>query len=385
MAAPASYSRRSFVGNAAATTVPLGLGAADGSCTIASATNWPSGSGGDFLVVIDRGQNTEELAWSSGVSGTTLTFALRGAQGTSGVAHAAGCTIALSMGSQDLDEANQVVSGVLGQSGAAKGDILTMLSAAGPNTLTRVGIGGTGALLQVVSGLPAWLSVGAAGTLLQGGTNPSYGVVSGALPLTPAKITTTQAMVAGTAYAATSGTFTATLPAPAVGVTCQITNYGSGIVTVAQHSAEVIYGLGMTSAGVASFTLGTYGATATLLSLDGTSWWVVAGQQDSGWLTTGLANSWANALGTWGYRLVGNRVYLRGDLHSGANNSSPFTLPSGFRPPQLVLGSSAAYDNSTIPQPSMMTIATNGVATAYYVAGAGLANYSIDTIQFTVD
>ena len=156
MAAPASYSRRSFVGNAAATTVPLGLGAADGSCTIASATNWPSGSGGDFLVVIDRGQNTEELAWSSGVSGTTLTFALRGAQGTSGVAHAAGCTIALSMGSQDLDEANQVVAGVLGQSGAAKGDILAMLSAAGPNTLTRVPIGTSTQVLGVAAGLPAW-------------------------------------------------------------------------------------------------------------------------------------------------------------------------------------------------------------------------------------
>ena len=156
MAAPASYSRRSFVGNAAATTVPLGLGAADGSCTIASATNWPSGSGGDFLVVIDRGQNTEELAWSSGVSGTTLTFALRGAQGTSGVAHAAGCTIALSMGSQDLDEANQVVAAVLGQSGAAKGDIPVILSAAGPNTLTRVGIGTSTQVLGVSAGLPAW-------------------------------------------------------------------------------------------------------------------------------------------------------------------------------------------------------------------------------------
>lgn len=156
MAAPASYSRRSYVGNAAATTVPLGLGASDGSCALASATNWPSGSGGDFLVVIDRGLNTEELAWGSATSGTTLTFAARGAQGTTGVAHAAGCTIALSFGQQDLDESNQVVNQVLGQASAAKGDILAMLSAAGPNTLTRVPIGTSGQLLGVAAGLPAW-------------------------------------------------------------------------------------------------------------------------------------------------------------------------------------------------------------------------------------
>lgn len=112
---------------------------------------------------------------------------------------------------------------------------------------------------------------------------------------------------------------------------------------------------------------------------------VAKNMADSGWITAALANSWANALGTWGYRLIGNRVYLRGDINGGANNSSPFTLPTGYRPAQFVLGSSAAYDNSTIPQPSMMTIATNGVATAYYVAGAGLANFSIDCISFSVD
>ena len=176
MAAPASYSRRSFVGNAAATTVPLGLGSGDGSCTIASATNWPSGSGGDFLVVIDRGLNTEELAWSSGVSGTTLTFAARGAQGTSGVSHAAGCTIALSMGQQDLDEANQVVAGVLGQSGAAKGDILYMLSAAGPNTLKNLAVGSNGSVLSAASGVPAYTAAGTSGQLLQsaGSSPPTF-------------------------------------------------------------------------------------------------------------------------------------------------------------------------------------------------------------------
>lgn len=156
MAAPAAYLRRSYVGNASGTTVPLGIATGDGSCALASGTNWPSGSGGDFLVVIDRGLNTEEKAWGSSTSGTTLTFAARGAEGTTAQAHGTGCSIALCTGSQDADESNQVANQVLGQSGAAKGDILAMLSAVGPNTLTRVPIGTTSMTLGVSSGLPAY-------------------------------------------------------------------------------------------------------------------------------------------------------------------------------------------------------------------------------------
>jgi hypothetical protein len=197
MAAPAAYSRRSYVGNASATTVPLGMASGDSSCALASGTNWPSGSGGDFLVVIDRSLNTEEKAWCSSTSGTTLTFAARGAEGTTAQLHTAGCSIALCTGSQDADEANQVANQVFGQASAAKGDILAMLSTAGPNTLTRVPIGTSTQVLGVASGLPAWETPA-----------NGYGIAGfAANPMTPAvSLTSTTAWLTGANVTLTANT-----------------------------------------------------------------------------------------------------------------------------------------------------------------------------------
>lgn len=230
MAAPASYSRRSYVGNAAATTIPLGLGSSDGSCALASGTNWPSGSGGDFLVVIDRGQNSEEKAWCSATSGTILTFAQRGAEGTGAVSHGAGCTIALCIGSMDGDEANQVVSQVLGQASAAKGDILAMLSAAGPNTLTRIPIGSTGQVLSATSGgLPAWATV----------PSPTLGQIEGFFTASN-QILLGTGSASGTLASLTSGYgitgFVANPPAPAVTFTT-VTSFITSNVSLTSNTA----------------------------------------------------------------------------------------------------------------------------------------------------
>lgn len=153
-----AYARRSFNGGAVATTVANGIGIGDGSCTIASASGWPSGSGGHFFVDVDKGLPTEEKIECSGLAGTLLTFAGSGrnADGSTAFAHGPNCSISVCHVAQDDDEANQAVSGLLGQSGAAKGDILAMNSVGPPNVLTRVPIGTAGQLLGVSSGLPAW-------------------------------------------------------------------------------------------------------------------------------------------------------------------------------------------------------------------------------------
>lgn len=103
-----AYDRRSFAGAAVATTLD---GAIDGSAlsiTIAASTGWPSGSNGDFFVVIDRGTATEEKVQIASRTSLSLTVATggRGADGTAAVAHSSGAAIELCLTAVDLDEAN---------------------------------------------------------------------------------------------------------------------------------------------------------------------------------------------------------------------------------------------------------------------------------------
>jgi hypothetical protein len=154
MASSAPYARRSFAGGAVATTIPTGMGSSDTSFTLAASTGWSFAN--DFFVVVDRGLSSEEKIECTGIAGLVVSVAVRGADDTSAQAHVAGCTVQVCHVAQDDDEANQVVSAVLGQSGAAKGDILYMLSASGPNTLSRLGIGTSAQVLGVSAGVPVW-------------------------------------------------------------------------------------------------------------------------------------------------------------------------------------------------------------------------------------
>lgn len=182
-----AYARRQFAGGAVLTTVPLQIGSSDTSFTLATggSTNWPDGSGGNFTVVVDAA--TPEKINCSARSGLVVTVASggRGYDGTSAVQHPAGSAIQCVHIAQDDDEANQVVNQVLGQASAAKGDILAMLSAAGPNTLTRVPLGATGTIMQAqATGLPGFSAtlLQLASSSLGNGTNnsTSYAVLNGA-------------------------------------------------------------------------------------------------------------------------------------------------------------------------------------------------------------
>jgi len=102
--------------------------------------------------------------------------------------------------------------------------------------------------------------------------------------------------------------------------------------------------------------------------------------QDSGWKAPTLGALWKNAGGenmTCAYRKQGNVVRLRGIIEGGANESSPFTLPEGFRPTATI---SPAVGTSTLGKAARLVITAAGVIKVFYEAGI----VSIDT-TFTVD
>lgn len=107
-----AYERRSFAGGAVPTSITASINGSDLSISIADATGWPDGSGGDFYVVIDRGTASEEKVLVDTRTATTLTVAGggRGSDGTTGVAHTNGASIEHCAVAKDLDEANAHLS-----------------------------------------------------------------------------------------------------------------------------------------------------------------------------------------------------------------------------------------------------------------------------------
>ena len=79
-------------GNSASTTLSSSVSNTDTSFPLTSDTNFLSGGG---LVIVDEGQVTEELAYYTGKSGSSLTVPLvnRGLEGGSPQAHSAGATV----------------------------------------------------------------------------------------------------------------------------------------------------------------------------------------------------------------------------------------------------------------------------------------------------
>jgi hypothetical protein len=133
----AAYDRRSFEGAAAATTLSSGINSTDTTFAITSTTGWPDGSGGDFLVSLDRGLAGEEKILCSSRSGFTVTVsggvAGRGVDDTSAASHSSGATAEHVLGARDADEANYAVSQTVGKV-TTKGD---RILASGANTFVR--------------------------------------------------------------------------------------------------------------------------------------------------------------------------------------------------------------------------------------------------------
>lgn len=100
--------RREYKGNAARTTLSADITAVSTTFSGANFTNWPTGAGGNFFVIIDRGLSGEEKILCSSRSGNTITVAGggRGSDDTSAAAHTAGAFIEHGLTKTDADEAN---------------------------------------------------------------------------------------------------------------------------------------------------------------------------------------------------------------------------------------------------------------------------------------
>lgn len=103
-----AYERRTFTGGAVATTITGAINASDTGIDLTDATGWPTGSAGDFAVVINRGEADEEKVLIDSRSSLTLTVATsgRGVDGSSAQSHSAGATIEVTLLARDLDEPN---------------------------------------------------------------------------------------------------------------------------------------------------------------------------------------------------------------------------------------------------------------------------------------
>lgn len=193
----------------------------------------------------------------------------------------------------------------------------------------------------------------------------------------PASGSGTVSAVSGGHYIVSSGNTPITLPTPFPGARVKVTNYGSGTPVVSQNASEKIFGLGLGSAGSANFSLGTYGATATCES-DGVSWYITAGNADSGWLGFAYQNSWSSSGANAAYRKIASTVRFRGNITGGTSATEFAQLPAGFRPT-----ASGAYAcvYSVTETFATVTIDAGGNCTMY----TGGTPVDVGGITYTVD
>ena len=127
------------------TTITGSINSSDTSITIDSSTGWPAGTNGEFFVVINKGQSTEEKVRVDTRSGSTLTVTSsgRGVDGTTAASHAAGESIQVCATAFDLDEANKAVAELVKKATAA-GQVPVV---SGANEYTMVASGTSGRIL----------------------------------------------------------------------------------------------------------------------------------------------------------------------------------------------------------------------------------------------
>jgi hypothetical protein len=135
-----AYTRRTYAGGAAATTISGALASNGTSITIAAYTGWPYHATDPFYVVVAPGTATEEkiLVTRTTSTSTTLNVVTRGVDGTTAAAQASGATIYPVFTAVDADEANAVASTL-----TTKGDLLTYTGTA----YARTGVGSNNTVL----------------------------------------------------------------------------------------------------------------------------------------------------------------------------------------------------------------------------------------------
>jgi hypothetical protein len=101
---------------------------------------------------------------------------------------------------------------------------------------------------------------------------------------------------------------------------------------------------------------------------------------DTAWIAvSAFTNAWVNFGAPQfaaAYRLVGNRVYLRGCIKTGTIGTTAFTLPAGYRP-QATVGFACA-SNSAFGQ------ARVGTTGAVVIDAGSNVQFFLDTIAFDI-
>ena len=248
--------RFQHAGAAPATGIASPIGSSDGTFTVLSATGWPDGSVGPFVVVLDPGGAAEEKVLCSGRSGTTFTVAVsgRGYDNTSAQAHAVGTTnvqhvFAAVEADDDNDhiyttsrddhtqyartDGTRAITGTQHFSSSivvATGETIT----AGGATITAGGLTVTAGGLSVASGTTAVQALTVAGNETVSGTLGVTGAVTGSSTITgtalAATLSGTNSRLAGsTSGAPVTGSYNKgdILPDPTNGVIWICTSGGS--------------------------------------------------------------------------------------------------------------------------------------------------------------
>lgn len=190
---------------------------------------------------------------------------------------------------------------------------------------------------------------------------------------------------------------TQTLPSASAGalvaITALSTVTGATPVTV---SGSKIYGVGLSNA--STFLLGTPGAHAVLQS-DGTNWYVVGGQQDTGWVALSLSTGMTATGGsnftsayTPSARLIGSRVWLKGAIQQGStgnSGSSIATVPLASMYPASQAGINATQQNTTQETiaATALRVNTSGVlASSSGTSGTGAngMTWSLDDLSYPI-
>lgn len=108
-----TYSRKSFSGSAAPTTLTSAASSSDTTINVASTTNFPNTANGPFVVTIDRGTTSEEKVEIASYTSTVLTVSSggRGFDGTTAVAHSLGADLRHTLDAGTINNHESFVAG----------------------------------------------------------------------------------------------------------------------------------------------------------------------------------------------------------------------------------------------------------------------------------
>ena len=181
------------IGNAASTTLSTSMTNTDTTTPLTSSTNFDDApTSGAGMILIDEGQAAEEIAYSTGIGGASLTTPLanRGLEGGSAQAHDAGASVkgvlTIGMWNDVIDSLKNLVLATTGAVDTTKiVDVATAQTISGAKTfsaaplltfgteangdifygngsgqLQRLPVGSNGTVLTLAAGVPSWASGG---------------------------------------------------------------------------------------------------------------------------------------------------------------------------------------------------------------------------------